>query len=261
MDIRTVIFDMDGVLYRGERAIPGAKEAVLELEEIGAEVFFLTNNGSRTRGHFAGKLASFGIRAPLERVYCTSYGAARYMAENMPGSSAYVLEEDTEDEFTKAGVRCVKSEDADAVVVGLDRNLTYAKLSVAFRALAKGAHFIATNDDPAYPVEDGFLPGAGAIVASLAYSTGRKPLIIGKPEPYMLDLIVEEHGLRKEEALMVGDQLSTDILMAKREGMRSALVLTGVSSRAEAMEGSIRPDFVADSVGDIPEIVRNAIRQ
>lgn len=255
MQIQTVILDMDGVIYRGDRAIPGAREAVQELEKEGTEVFFLTNNGSRTRKHFAERLASFGIRAPVERVYCTSYGAAKYMAENMPGSSAYVLEEDTEDEFAKAGIRCVKTEEADAVVVGLDRNLTYAKLSIAFRALMKGAYFIATNDDPAYPVEDGFLPGAGAIVASLAYSTRKKPLIIGKPEPYMLDLIVKEHGLRKENALMVGDQLSTDILMAKKEGMKSALVLTGVSSRAEAMQGSIRPDFVVESVREIPEIV------
>lgn len=256
MDIKTVIFDMDGVIYRGEKAIPGAKEAVRELEKEGAEVFFLTNNGSRTRRHFAKRLASFGIRAPLERVYCTSYGAAKYMSKNMPDATAYVLEEDTEKEFTDAGIRCVKTEDADAVVVGLDRNLTYAKLSVAFRALLKGAYFIATNDDPAYPVEDGFLPGAGAIVASLAYSTGKRPLIIGKPEPYMLDLIVEEHGVKKEGALMVGDQLSTDILMAKKEGMRSALVLTGVSSRAEALQGRIRPDFVVDSIREIPGIIR-----
>ena len=125
----------------------------------------------------------------------------------------------------------------------------------------KGAHFIATNDDPAYPVEDGLLPGAGAIVASLAYSTGKRPLVIGKPEPYMLDLIVKEHGLEKGSALMVGDQISTDILMAKREGMVSALVLTGVSSRAEAMQGRIRPDFVADSIRDIPGIVRGTIQQ
>jgi len=261
LEIKTVIFDMDGVVYRGEKAIPGAKEAVLRLEREGADVFFLTNNGSRTRRHFAKRLSSFGIKAPLERVYCTSYGAAKYMSENMPDATAYVLEEDTEKEFTDAGIRCVKTDDAKAVVVGLDRNLTYAKLSVAFRALMKGAHFIATNDDPSYPVEDGFLPGAGAIVASLAYSTGKRPLIIGKPEPYMLDLIVKEHGIKKEEALMVGDQLSTDILMAKKEGMRSALVLTGVNTRADAVRGRIRPDFVVESIRDIPKIVENPIQR
>ncbi len=256
MGIEAVVFDMDGVIHRGKRAIPGAKEAVRELREAGKEIFFLTNNGSRTRKHFAERLASFGINVPLERVYCTSYGAARYLSKEMPGCSAYILEEDTEEEFTKAGIRCVQDEDADAVVVGLDRKLTYEKLSVAFRAIMKGAAFIATNDDPSYPVEEGFLPGAGAIVASLAYSTKKRPHIIGKPEPYMLDLIVGEHGLRKGNALMVGDQLSTDILMAKREGMMSALVLTGVSSRAEAMEGKISPDFVVESIREIPGVVR-----
>ena len=190
-------------------------------------------------------------------MYCTSYGAAKYLAKEMPGRSVYVLEENAEEEFTGAGIRCVHDEKAGAVVVGLDRKLTYAKLSVAFRAIMNGAAFIATNDDASYPVEDGLLPGAGAIVAALAYSTGRKPITIGKPNPYMLDLIAEEHGIRKEDALMVGDKLETDILMAKKEGMRSALVLTGVSSRAEAMEGGIRPDFVADSIKEIPKAMRN----
>lgn len=257
MKIGTVILDMDGVIYRGEKAIPGAKEAVRALVKEGREVFFLTNNGARTRKHFVEKLRSFGIDAPEDRVYCTSYGAAKYIAEEMPGRSVYVLEENAEEEFTRAGIRCVQGEDAGVVVVGLDRKLTYAKLSVAFRAIMNGAAFIATNDDASYPVEDGLLPGAGAIVASLAYSTGRKPVIIGKPEPYMLDLIAKEHGIRKEDALMVGDKLETDILMAKKEGMKSALVLTGISSRAEAMEGRIRPDFVADSIKEIPKMIRN----
>lgn len=255
--IETVILDMDGVIHRGNSIIPGAKEAVEELRREGKEVFFLTNNGSRTRKHFAEVLASFGIDAPIGRVYCTSYGAVRHIQKKLMGKSVYVINENAREEFLEAGIPCDESERAEVVVAGLDRKLTYEKLAVAFKAILNGAEFIATNEDPSYPVEDGLLPGAGAIVAALAYSTGRKPVVIGKPEPYMLDLIVKEHGLDKGNALMVGDKLETDILMAKKEGMMGALVLTGVTSRAEAMEGSIRPDFVVESIREIPGIIRD----
>lgn len=248
---------MDGVVFRGQSAIPGAQEAIAQLEKEKRKVFFLTNNGSRTRKHFLEKLVSAGIRASEERVYSTSYGAVKYMQENLPGKSAYVINENAREEFIKAGIPCEEGEHADAVVAGLDRKLTYEKLALAFRAILNGAEFIATNEDPSYPVEDGLLPGAGAIVAALAYSTGRKPIVIGKPEPYMLELIAREHKVRKENTLVVGDKLETDILMAKKEGMMSALVLTGVSSRAEAMRGKIKPDFVVDSIKDIPSMIRN----
>ncbi len=254
--IESVVLDMDGVIHRGNRVIPGAKEAVEELESEGKELFFLTNNGSRVRRHFAEVLASFGIRAPLERVYCTSYGAVRYIQKSLMGKSVYVINENARGDFLEAGIPCDESERAEVVVAGLDRKLTYGKLTTAFKAILNGAEFIATNEDPSYPVEDGLLPGAGAIVAALAYSTGRKPVVIGKPEPYMLDLIVREHGLDKGKALMVGDKLETDILMAKKEGMMSALVLTGVTGRAEAMEGSVKPDFVVESIREIPGIIR-----
>ncbi|MEW5996163.1 MAG: HAD-IIA family hydrolase [Candidatus Micrarchaeota archaeon] len=257
MNIETVILDMDGVVFRGQSAIPGAREAVDAMEREGLGVFFLTNNGSRTRKHFLGKLLSAGIRTSEEKVYSTSYGAVKYIEENFPGKSVYVINEMARDEFLEAGLACEESEKAEVVVAGLDRKLTYEKLALAFRAIVNGAEFIATNEDPSYPVEDGLLPGAGAIVAALAYSTGRKPIVVGKPEPYMLDLIVREHGLEKGKALMVGDKLETDILMAKEEGMVSALVLTGVTSRAEAMQGRIKPDFVLDSIREIPGMIRN----
>lgn len=254
--IETAVLDMDGVIHRGNKAIPGAREAVEELEQDGKEVFFLTNNGSHTRKHFADLLGSFGIYAPLDRVYCTSYGAVRHIQKNLMGKSVYVVNEDARGEFLDAGIPCDESERAEVVVAGLDRKLTYEKLATAFKAILNGAEFIATNEDPSYPVEDGLLPGAGAVVAALAYSTGRKPVVIGKPEPYMLDLIVKEHGLDKGKALMVGDKLETDILMAKKEGMMSALVLTGVTSRAEAMEGKVKPDFVVESIREVPGIIR-----
>ena len=256
MRIETVILDMDGVVFRGQKPIEGAKEAVARLVKEKREVFFLTNNGSRTRKHFAEKLGKAGIKVSEDHVYSTSYGAVRYILDNFPGKTAYVINENAREEFTRAGIVCEESEKAGVVVVEFDRQFTYDKMSIAFRAILNGAVFIATNEDPSFPVEDGLLPGAGAIVAALAYSTGKKPVVLGKPEPYMLELISSEHGVRKENTLMVGDKLETDILMAKKEGMRSALVLTGISSRIEAMRGRIKPDAIVESIKDIPSAIK-----
>ena len=256
MEMESAIFDMDGVLYRGKEAIEGAAEAVNALSESGVRVFFLTNNGSKPRKHFHALLNGMGIRCGEEQVYSTSYGAGRHIVKNFPGKAVNAFSRGLREELESQGIACMDDESAGVVVAGLDMKLTYEKLASAFRAIMNGAEFIATNDDPMYPVEEGFLPGAGAMVAALAFSTGKKPFVIGKPHRLVLDLMVEEHGLREEKTVMVGDQLSTDILMAKKEGMRSILVLTGVTTRVDAAESPIKPDAVADSIRDVPKMVR-----
>jgi len=255
MGAESVIFDMDGVLYRGKEAIEGAAEAVNSLSGAGKRVFFLTNNGSKTRKYFHKFLEERGFECGLEQVYSTSYGTGKYIREKFPGKTVYALNIGMREELEAQGINCVDGEGAGVVVAGLDRKLTYEKLSIAFRALLNGAEFIASNDDPMYPVEEGFLPGAGAIVSALAYSTGKKPFVIGKPHRLMLDISVEEQGLKEDAAVMVGDKLETDIMMAKKEGMRSILVLTGVTTKADAAESPIKPDAVIDSIKDVPKII------
>jgi len=255
MEIENVIFDMDGVLYRGEGAIAGAAETVNALSAAGKKVYFLTNNGSKTRKHFHELLEEMGFECGLPQVYSTSYGTGKYIRDNFPGKSVYALDAGMREELESQGIKCVEDESAEVVVVGLDRQLTYEKLTVAFKAIKNGAEFIASNDDPMYPVEEGFIPGAGAMVGALSYSTGKKPFVIGKPHRLMLDIIVKEHGLLEDRTLMVGDKLETDIMMAKKEKMKSILVLTGVTTKAEAMESSIKPDAVVDSVKDVSRIL------
>lgn len=254
--IKNIIFDMDGVLYRGETPIKGAGEAVSELRKRGLKIFFFTNNAENTRAKFVERLNSFGISAKEEEVYTTSYGAAVYITKNLPGKKVFAFSKGTIEELKKHGIPILLTKKAEVVVAGLDLELSYDKLSTAFCAICAGAKFIATNEDNSYPVEDGILPGAGAIVAALSSTTGIKPVLIGKPKPYLLDIIIREHKLKKEETLMVGDRLQTDILMAKKEGLKSALVLSGVSTREEIRESGLVPDFVLESVAELPGILK-----
>ena len=255
MAIRNIIFDMDGVLHVGNAPIPGAVEALAKIRGMGLKVFFLTNNGEHTREFFVERLRGFGFEAHVGEMYSSSYGAAEYIHEHFPGKRVFVFSEGMEGELGKKGIAIDKTKNAEVVVASLDIELTYDKLVEAFRAIVSGATFLASNEDSSYPVEDGLKPGAGAIVAALEKSTGRKPIVVGKPQPYLLDIIVKEHGLDKEETLMVGDRLETDILMAKQEGLKSCFVLSGVSAKEEIEKTGLKPDFVIGSVAELPDIL------
>jgi HAD superfamily hydrolase (TIGR01457 family) len=254
MGIKNVIFDMDGVMYVGRTAVPGAAEAVEYLRGKGVRIFFLTNNAEKRKEQFTQKLNSLGIEAHEGEVYSSGYGAAKYVKEKFPGKKVFAFSDGTKAELERHGVELELSGKADVVVAGLDLEINYEKLVFAFRALMRGAEFIATNEDMSFPVEDGLKPGAGMIVAGLSASTGRKPVNLGKPEPYLLDTIIAEHGLEKGETMMVGDRLETDILMAKREGVKSMLVLSGVSGRKEVGEKGLEPDYIVESVAEIPKM-------
>ncbi|MBD3397635.1 HAD-IIA family hydrolase [Candidatus Micrarchaeota archaeon] len=256
MEIKNIIFDMDGVLHRGKTPIPDAADALGELRKRGFGIFFLTNNGEHPREFFVERLRGFGFEAYVDEMYSSSYGTARYISEKFPGKSAFAFSRGMQEELEKNGIKIDNSNKAEVVVASLDVHLSYDKLVAAFQAIIGGGVFLASNEDASYPVENGVLkPGAGAITAALEKSTGRKPIIIGKPQPYLLDIIVKEHGLEKGKTLMVGDRLETDILMAKQEGLKSCFVLSGVSRKEEVEETGLEPDFVLDSVAGLPGIL------
>jgi len=252
--IKAALFDLDGTLYLGKVPIGGAAEALEKLRSMGIEPFYLTNAATRSRENVALKLASLGFKAKTDEVYCGSYLLARYIAKNYPGKKAYVVgEKGMFEEFAAAAVPLAVGEEAELVAVGLDRSFTYEKLCKAHLAIAKGAAFLASNTDRTFPTEIGVLPGAGAIVHAIEFSSGKKPYVVGKPNPYAMELILKEHKLKKEEVLVVGDRLETDILFAKNCGVKSALVLTGAAKKDEIKKQGIVPDYVLDSVADLPK--------
>ncbi|MDD5340062.1 MAG: HAD-IIA family hydrolase [Candidatus ainarchaeum sp.] len=249
--IKAVIFDLDGTLYRGKTPLPGAAETLDALRGRGVKALFLTNAATMGRAEVAAKLNGMGLRAKKEDVYCGAYLLARYIAQNHKGNPVYVVgEKGIFDELKEMGITTVE-EGAGVVAVGLDRRFTYDKLAKAHLALKRGAVFLASNTDATFPVEGGELPGAGGMVAAIEKVSGKRPHVTGKPNPYVMELIEKEHGLKKQEIMVVGDRLETDIAFARNCGVKSALVLSGASKKEDIRENGMRPDYVFGSVAEL----------
>ncbi len=242
--IRAVLLDLDGVVVLGER-VPdpeGVRRLCAEYE-----VFVLSNNSTRRREEIRALFRGLGVELPLSRIYTSGVACARYLQEQRPGARVFVIgEEALEEELRAAGLRV--SRDAEAVVVGLDRRCTYEKLAVALELLDAGALFVATNRDAALPLGGGKrAPGTGALVGALEVASGRKAVAVGKPEPFFLELVMRDHGLRAEETVVVGDRLDADILGAHRVGLRAALVGEPLG------EGEVEPEWRAPTVSALLE--------
>jgi len=250
--LRVVVFDMDGVLWTMEEPLPHAAEAVARCRHAGCAVCFLTNNSSQTRAAYVAKLGRFGIPANEDEVVTSAYATATILAAEKPGATVVMIGEDgLRQELESAGLLIVpyrEGDRVDYVVVGWDRGLTYDKLAQAHAAIVRGgARFVATNRDVTYPAEGGrTLPGGGSIVAAVEASTGVTPRTIGKPEPHTLQWILDTAKCPPDQCLVVGDRLDTDIALGRKLGTQTALVLTGVSTRAEAESAPLdrRPDYI-----------------
>lgn len=248
-----VVLDLDGVVWLVDRPIPGSPEAIARLRAAGERVWFLTNNSNPTLATLTAKLAGMGIPALAQEVLSSAATAASLLP---PGSTALVCAGDGVREALAArGVREVTVADGagavpDAVLIGLTMAFDYEQLKAASVAIRRGARFVATNDDATYPTPDGPIPGTGSLVAAVRTASGHEPEIAGKPYPPTVERIRQEtHG---EELLVVGDRPDTDGLLAQRLGARFALVLTGVTARAD-LPVSPEPDVVAE---DLAEVVR-----
>jgi 4-nitrophenyl phosphatase len=258
--LAAVVLDLDGVLYRGDTAISGAQKTVAWLRRQGLQVFFLTNNSTQTRADYVAVLGKMGIPCEKADIFSSSYAAALHLGCKNGQTALVVGEGGLAKELRAAGLKVIRRAregKADFVVVGMDRRLTYNKIADAQCAIMGGAKFIATNRDPVYPVEHGLIPGGGTIVAAIETASLTEPLVIGKPSPFMLKLLLKRAGLKPNQALMVGDRMDTDILSAKRAGVNSVLVLTGVTCREEAgrAKGMLRPHWVIDSIADLPDLL------
>lgn len=256
--IRTILLDLDGTVFRGKTAIPGAERTLEQLRLKGIKLFFITNANNKTRGQIVEKLKTMGIKAFREEIFSSAYATANYVSVNHPGKRVLCISSGgIQDELREKGISVVEDDSADVVVVGFDPTLTYDKLATAFRAISKGALFIATNQDATFPVEDGFLPGAGAMVAAVQYSTKKAPIVIGKPNKYGIELLLKENKLKKQEVLIVGDRIETDVRTGKLCSIKSALVLTGVAKKEDLkkLKKEEKPDFVLESLNELFSIL------
>jgi 4-nitrophenyl phosphatase len=249
---RGVILDLDGVVYRGRQALPGAREFLSWLRQRGVPFAFVTNNSTRTPRQYVEHLAALGIPADDSQVVTSALCAADLLRRwQLAGPVLVVGGEGLREAVREAGYPLAEDADAAAVVVGLDVELTYARLRTACSAIRRGARFVATNLDANLPVEGEVWPGAGAIVAAIRTATGREPVSVGKPEPYPFQMALRRLGTSPSETLVVGDQVATDVLGGSRLGMRTALVLTGLAGAEEAERGPVRPDLVARDLAEL----------
>ena len=234
------IFDLDGTLYRGSEPIPGAADTLAELRNRGSLIRFLTNNSGMPPEAQAAKLTQMGFQASTEEVLSSGMGAAIYLNEHRLDRAYVVGEPGLVEVLESKGIRQVGAEEeCDAVVVGICRSLTYALVNQAMQRILAGAHFVATNTDATYPMEEGRLvPGAGSIVAAIQTCSGVEPTIIGKPNTFLVDLTLRLTGCKADDALVVGDRFETDIVSGQRAGCDTLLVLTGVSKVAPPGQNS-----------------------
>lgn len=253
------LLDMDGVVHIGESVIEGSKRAVQRLREKNKKLMFLTNNSTKTRSYYREKYSQLGLDIEESEIMTSSYATALYLSENATEKTAYVIgEEGLKKDLEKLGFEILpfeESEKASFVVAGMDRKLNYEKIWGGLKAILAGADFIATNPDPTYPTEEGLAPGAGASIGALSGSAEKEPSeVIGKPSTYMLETSLEMLEVSPENAVMIGDRVSTDIYAGNKLGLTTILVLTGVNSEkdAETVSGTKKaPDHIIPCLAEL----------
>ncbi len=248
---------MDGTIYLGDKLLPGAQEFLKVLDEQGMPYYFLTNNSSRSRLDYVKKLDMLGLKTPPEKIFSSGEATAIYLKKQGNGTRVFLVGTPSlEQEFEEHGFQLVQ-ENPDFAVLGFDTTLTYEKLRKLCDFAVKGIPYIATHPDITCPTEDGFIPDIGAMMALVEASTGRKPdIIIGKPNPPIIEAIVEKTGYSVDQLAMVGDRLYTDIAMGKT-GITTILVLTGETKERDIRTAPQRPDYVVKDLCELRELFLN----
>jgi arabinose operon protein AraL len=249
------LFDLDGTVYLGERLIPGADTAIAALRAAGRRVAFLSNKPLQTRAEYAAKLTSLGVPAAPDDVINSSLVLARYLRDRDPGAPVFVIgEPPMREEMRAHGFEVRSDERVRWVVIAFDRTFDYAKLNVALQAVKQGARLIATNPDRTCPVEGGEIPDCAGMIAAVEAVTDRKvEVIVGKPSPIILEVALGALGVRADETAIVGDRIETDMVMGRRLGLATVLVLSGVTRADDPRIAAVAPDHVIRSIGDLME--------
>ena len=263
--ISGLLLDLDGTVYRGRHAVPGAPELILHLEAAGLPFLYVTNRSNRTAETICEQLRGYGLPCRPEQVLTSALGCARHLgrpsARSTDGSAVYAIGSNALHQALSAegwNVVDESAETADTVVVGLDRTVTYRQIDHAARLVRDhGARFLATNPDKVTNADHGLVAGNGAIVAAVEAAAGRPPEMIGKPSPILFEQAREILGLPVRELLVVGDNLETDIQGGIAAGMRTALLLTGVSAREDVQRTGVRPDHVFSEIRPLRELVQS----
>lgn len=255
-DVKGFLCDMDGVIYHGNRLLPGVAEFIQWLQKENKEYLFLTNNSGYTPRELNQKLARMGLDVSEDHFYTSALATAAFLKDQAPGCSVYAIgEAGLFNALYDAGIT-MNDVNPDYVVVGEGHSYSLDALTKATNLVIKGAKLIGTNSDVSGPIENGIAPACAALVAPIEMATGKKAYFCGKPNPLMMRTGLKLLGCHSAEAAMVGDRMDTDIISGMESGMSTVLVLSGVSTRETLKTYAFRPTAVLDGVGNIPEIAQ-----
>jgi len=252
---RFLLADLDGVFYRGSEAIPGAAEFVRWTAERGIALLYITNNSTRTPAQFVDKLERMDIPGRPEQVLTSSLATRAYLEERAPrGTRVHAIgQRGILEALFGDGYFAQVDDDPAYVVVGLDTQFSYDKLRRACLLIRAGATFIGTNPDRTFPAPEGITPGCGSLLAAVEAATDVRPIIIGKPEPWLMREGLRRLGADPAATAVLGDRLDTDIIGGQRLGLATIMVLTGVHGEAEVARSEIRPDVVYRDLVELKE--------
>ena len=247
-----LIIDMDGVLYLGDQPMRCLREFFIFLRECNIRFILATNNSTRTPQAYVDKLAGMGVSVSPDEILVSGQATARFLAREYPrGTRVHVFGMSSLKQAMLDEGFILADEDVQLVVASMDREVTYEKLKRATLLIRSGARFIATNLDPTNPSEEGLLPGTGSMIVALEAASGTQAQAIGKPEPTMYQLAMEQMGASPAMTAAIGDRVDTDILGGKRAGLTTICVLSGSSNRAEAE--AIGTDLIFDDIAHLLE--------
>jgi len=256
---RLFLLDMDGTIYEENRLFDGTLELLNYIHQIGGEYIFITNNSSKSVEDYIIKLDKMGIPVEKENFFTSSQATAIYLNENFKEKKVFCMgTRSLINELLSYGIDVTVNKDdkIDVVLVGFDTELTYPKLRDTCELLFTGLPFIATNPDRACPVQFGFIPDCGAICEAIYFATGRRPIYIGKPDKMMIDYAVQNSGYNKEQAVVIGDRLYTDIASGINADVTTICVLSGETKMDDLKNSHIQPDFVFNNIKEVYKTIK-----
>ena len=251
---KAFICDMDGVIYHGNRIIPGVREFMEWIEKEGKDFLFLTNSSERSPRELAQKLGRMGLSVGEEHFYTSALATASFLAGQCPGGSVYVIGEPGLTYALYEAGFSMNDINPDYVVFGETRSLNYEKIEKAVKLVFNGAKLIGTNSDLTAPAENGIIPACRALISSIEMTTGKSAYFVGKPNPLMMRHALKKLGCHRVDAAIIGDRMDTDIVAGIESELDTVLVLSGVSNMDTLNHFPYRPKYILNNVGEIAEI-------